>query len=310
MLGRVRLKFEILLVSASLWLGLGACSVPTDDPATTVGKQSIIFQVNAALTAGECDDAITLIEPLYNSENTDNEVRRLRASAHSCKAGINFFPLIADLAVGSFGGNGLWRTITQLFPSSAGDGKAEASYFATDALLSWLNPGVVVWPPYDINSSTENPGSITVSDRTNASNLYLSLVSMSTIGTLHNRYGDPNGSYAPQQALPWTTLAAMDETGCAYAAALLNLSDALDSVGSAYTALSSISTAVSLVSAGFDAACDLGCTNLCPSLTCNGCPDTLRHYTACERATPTTQDADACAAAGLVTLMNSPAGWQ
>jgi hypothetical protein len=134
---------------------------------------------------------------------------------------------------------------------------------------------------------------------------------MATIGTLHNRYGAPNGSYAPTQVLPWTTLSAMDEVGCAYASAVINLTESLNAVGASYPVLSPISTAVALIGAGLDAACDAACTALCPTVTCNGCPDTLRHYSACDRATPTTQQVDACAAVGVVQLMTAgPLRWQ
>lgn len=292
-------------------LAFAGCAAPREDPLSAVGKQSIIYKVNAALTAGDCTSAIIGIEPLYNSSSSDDEVRRLRASAHACKAGINFFPLIGNLATGSFSGNGLWRTITQLFPASASDGKTQASFYATDALMSWLKPGTVVSSTLRISDDPYNLGSKSYLDRTDDSNLYLALVSMATIGTLHNAYGAPNGSYAPTQALPWTTLAAMDEEGCGYASSLLNLVDSLAAVGASYTQLSGVSSAVSAVASGFDAACDQGCQNLCPSLSCNGkCPATLRHRTACNRATAATEDLDACAAAGLVSLMNSPLGWQ
>lgn len=293
----------------------GGCAVPREDPSTAVGKQSIIYKVNAALTAGDCTAAIIGIEPLYNSASSDDQVRRLRASAHACKAGISFFQLIGDLATGSFTGGGLWRTITQLFPASAMDGKTQSSFYATDALMAWLKPGTVISSNAKISTDPFNIGSRSYLDRTGDSNLYLSLVSMATIGTLHNAYGAPDGSYAPTTALPWTTLAAVDEEGCGYAAALLNLMDSLAAIGASYTQLSGVTSAVTAAASGYDAMCDQGCQNLCPTLNaaggCTGkCPATLRDRSACNRTTPATEDWDACAAAGLVTLMNSPLGWQ
>ena len=75
---------------SGLLLILSSCAAPREDPLTAVGKQSIIYKVNAALTAGDCTSAIISIEPLYNSPSSDDEVRRLRASAHACKAGSIF----------------------------------------------------------------------------------------------------------------------------------------------------------------------------------------------------------------------------
>jgi hypothetical protein len=295
----MRSSILIFLFAAAL----GSC-------AELSSKQAILYTTNQALTRADCLNAIIAIESLYNSSSSDNEVRKLRASAHGCKAGINFFPLVGDLAVGTFTGTGLWRTITRLFPSTGTDGKFEASFFATDALLSWLNPGTVVYSPYRIADDPYNIGSTQTAHRTSSSNLYLALVSMASIGTLHNKYGAPNASYAPTQSLPWTTLAAMDETGCGYASALLNLMDSLTVVGSQYTQLSGVSSAVTAASAGFDAACAAGCTAHCPSLSCSGCPVSLRHRKACDRTTATTEKVEACAAAGLVGLMNSALGWQ
>lgn len=311
-LSRFALVFGALLLIAT------GCSAPREDPSTAVGKMAILYKVNSALTNGDCDAAILGIESLYNSGGTDNQVRRLRASAHACKAGINFFPLITNLAAGSFSGSGLWRTITLLFPSTGTDGKTQASFYSTDALQAWLKTGTILSSLYKISGDPYNPGSVLVGDRTDDSNLYLSLVSMATIGTLHNTYGNPDpvtGAPGGASPLPWTSLAKMDEEGCGYASALLNLSDSLNSIGTTYTQLSGVSTAVGLVAAGFDAACDAACQVYCPTLQaaggCTGkCPKTLRHRGACDRATPGTENVNACSAIGLVGLLNDPtAGW-
>ncbi len=296
-------------------LAYAGCAAPREDPLTAVGKQSIIYKVNAALTAGDCTSAIIGIEPLYNSASSDDEVRRLRASAHACKAGINFFPLIGNLATGSFSGAGLWRTITQLFPSSALDGKTQASFYAADALMAWINPGTVISSSVKISRDPYNVGSCSYLDRPSEANLYLVLVSMATIGTLHNIHGAPDGSFAPTNPLPWSVLAALDEDGCGYASAVLSLIDSLTSVGASYTQLSGVSSAISTFSSGIGLACQVACQNLCPTLNAMGgcpatCPAGLRDRHACDRSTPATEDLEACAAVGIVNLMNDPVvGW-
>ncbi|MBU6374941.1 MAG: hypothetical protein KGQ59_02995, partial [Bdellovibrionales bacterium] len=127
----------------TLVLLLSACVIPGDEG----GAAGTISKVNAALNSGDCTSAITEIEPLYNSSGSTDQVRRLRASAHGCRTGIGFYEKIEALASADLATFGPWREITLLFPSTAADGKAESSFYATDALQSWLKKGVVVFNP-------------------------------------------------------------------------------------------------------------------------------------------------------------------
>ena len=263
-----------------------------------------------SLNAGDCASAITEVEKLYQSSSSDDQVRRLRASAHGCRVGLGFLQKIEDLASSDLATNGPWRAITQLFPSSDGDNRVESSFFATDALQAWLKPGVVVFDPYRLSWDPFNPGSMRVTDLTLDSNIYLVLASMATIGTLHNRHGAPDGVGAPTQALPWVSISRMDKEGCGYVSAILTMNDALAEVGTTISQLSNLTTAMGVAATGFDAACQMGCTAC--GLVCSSCPTTLRHRSSCDRALPTTVDLEGCAAAGLVSnfMNNAVVGWR
>ena len=66
------------LFAAVLVAGLlGACSAPKKEPARLPVERlcSIRFK---ALTYKKCEDAILLIDTVYNSDYTDNEARMLR----------------------------------------------------------------------------------------------------------------------------------------------------------------------------------------------------------------------------------------
>lgn len=290
-------------------MALSACEIPGDSPGGS-GKSGTITRINRALNSGDCSTAIMGVESLYQSPESDDEVRRLRAAAHGCRTGLGFFEKLDALANSDLITNGPWRAITLLFPSTTGDNRVESSFFASDALQAWLKPDVVVFNPYRLNFDPYNPGSLRAADLELDSNIYLVLISMATIGTLHQRYGAPDALGAPTKTLPWSTLARVDEEGCGYASALLNLVDSLTQVGSSVSQMSNIVTSMVTASAGFDAACQAGCTAC--GLSCTGCPSTLRHRSMCSRTLPSTADVEACAAAGLVgNIMNDiTVGWR
>jgi hypothetical protein len=160
-----------------------------------------------------------------------------------------------------------------------------------------------------------NLGSTSVGDHPDEAQLYLVLTSMATIGTVHSRLGASAATGSPSAAIsfPWTSLAAVDTEACGYAGSVLMLFDALEAVGSTYSQLSSVASTAATVSATMGAVCQLACQTYCPTLSAAGlctseCPATLRHRTSCDRATPTTEDLEACGALGVISAME--AGWQ
>ncbi|MDR3608714.1 MAG: hypothetical protein P4M08_15225 [Oligoflexia bacterium] len=312
------------------------CGAPTPDPSSTDGQQQILDAVDMALTNQDCSTALNLILPLYNSANTDNEIRLKTASAYGCAAGVNFFSLTSTLLsnVTNLAPPTFWSYMAQLFPSTAGaDHKMEGAFYGTDALQSVLNNGVIILPANQVNSGTYNVGSVFSNDRTLDSNLYLIYMAMAGIGTAESRYGNPDPvTHNKGNALPWTTAAAMTEDGCGLAASVLNFLDATTSSASSLSAslANALTSNQALIYAGIAQACAYGCSNSLPAgavdiavynpngtwqasgctmaSPCSACPSTLRNRSSC---TAQSSDVNSCAAAGIINFINSAvAGWQ
>ena len=221
---------------------LSACGSPNNDISTLTGRRAAIVATNKALTNNDCTGAIAIIEPLYNSVYSDNEIRLIYASAHGCNAGINFFTLVGDLVNSPPVGPMLWTTLAELFYSNDQptlDKRIESSRRAQEALMAITPSGAVVAPIDLINGLTNNPGSLLAIDRTADSNLYMSLVAMASLGALQSRYSNPDTTtWLKQQVLGWTpgnTNGWADATdtlgdGCGFSASLLNMIDSIDQI--------------------------------------------------------------------------------
>jgi hypothetical protein len=307
-------------------LALAGCGAPAWDAASTDGRQAIIDETNLALTRGECNSALDRILPLYQSASTANDVRLITASAYGCHAHINLFGLIDSLISnsGQVATNGLWSVLSLHFPSTlVEDRVVEASGLASEALFSVITPGQVVLPEYMINTDTSNPGSLVAADRLTNANAYLLFVAMAGIGGTQSRYGNPDPTTGNKgNPLSWTTAAAVDEAGCAYASALVNFADALDVTADNLTG--DLKDTIIQVRDTFVGelyqACEDGCQGAATfygtnsgcggsATSCATCPIELRSRTACLGAAT---DPSSCAAAGLVNFINSHPilGWQ
>jgi hypothetical protein len=301
-------------------LALTGCS-PGLDPTSGLGKQALLDQANYALTTEDCAQAITLIKPVYASENTDNKVRMMMASAYACEATINLFEVVNDLIANSsaIAGAGFWNFLALEFPSTTNDRVSEAAQLAQDALHSVISPAAVILPTNMYNTDTFNPGALTTQDRYSDANAFLFFVSMAAIGSIENRYGSPDSNGKRGTAtLPWMTATSIKATGtateadgCAYASAIVNYVDALDGLASSTSGKISDTFASlhSTFSSAIYQACDQGCTVICGLSSCPTCPATLRNRSSCAG---TVTDPASCAAAGIVNfLVNTPlVGWE
>jgi len=321
---RVLLHFRRILDLSFLLFTAAACTAPAYDPSTAVGKKAILEQVHYLLTTSQCDAAIDVIGPLYNSIYTDNEVRMAFASAHACKAELNYFQMVNSIATNpaAYTGAALWQTLTQIFQSAPGDDRMESTWLATDALQAAIGSGAVVPTLYQINPDTDNVGSLQPGDRTDDSNSYLLFVSMAGIGATQNRYGNPGPSGLKGTDLPWSTHDLMDEVGCAYAGNIVNM---LDGINVASSTISgdvggTLADIYDLFGAAIDNACLFGCTGadvfgvvfdadcVIPGTECQTCPLEVRNRTTCIESTK-----GRCAAAGVVRYINDDPlgfGWQ
>lgn len=311
-----------------------ACSVPGAGTLSATGKGGAIDAANIALTSGNCAEAIDLIEDLYESDLSDDQVRFVRASAHACAMDLEFFQMLTQLGTVNLMPPFFWQSVSELlYNSSLTDtqllSRENSGWFATDALMAILQQGVVVPSGLAINAETSNPGSVDVSHRTADSNFYMLFVSLALMSHTQNRHGAPDSAngYTKTQNLPWTTLADMDEEGCAYAGAILNFFDSVGAVASEIggdMSESLLDSRSAFLGASIVPSCVLGCTGdddadgifedagcQALSLSCTGCPKALRNRDSCMASNEAK-----CAAAGLIRFVNatSPlgaiAGWQ
>lgn len=294
------------------------------DPTSELGRKAIMDEVRVALSRGDCAQALVTLEPLADSENTDNEVRMLMASVYGCHASINFFDKVFQLGerAAMLAGPTLWNVATELFPSQLiSDRVVEAAALGQQMLFSVITPGTVTLPQYLINTDGFNPGSLLRGDRELRANFYLMLMSMAAMGGSQYRYGAPETTFFNKTvALPWTTAAAVDTDGCLYASGVINFFDSLPYAAQAVSAslASSLNSTITIFQAALDQACDVGCQNLVPpwggsqsgcttTTACAACPILLRNPTACLGLA---SDQVSCAAAGIVNFINnSPLGW-
>ncbi len=250
-----------------------------------------------------------------------NEVRLLRASAHGCNAGINFFSLLGKFSTANLGGAGFFLRMTEFFPLLS-QYSLESSWYASDAVMATLRPGRLVAPASKIFSGSYNEGSMNYLDRTDEANLYLVLTSMATIGKLQNKWGAPDAVYQKTVPLPWTSSALMTDEGCAYAGSIVNVIEGIQAVANSSSGSigSSLNSVVSTISAGISAACvagclgvpyATGCTIASAASDCANCPMTLRNRSCIDTASAVDKRASACAAAGIVNFVNTDAalGW-
>lgn len=227
-------------------------------------------------------------------------------ATYGCYTGLKVFSLLGDLIAfpGEVGGAGLWEFLAQEFPSTSTDSILQSAKNGSDAMLASVKDATIISDSYEVNSDTYNPGSLLYLDRVDDANTYLTLLSMAVVGSLENRYGAPSPNYHKSVPLPWTTAALTEGDGCAFAAALLNMSDGFaflgsrtsSGVGEAYT---QVHTFLNLA---LDTACAAGCTACGGGVSCTSCPYSLRDRSTC---TGVNTDTNSCATAGIITFVNA-----
>jgi len=296
------------------------CGAPQFDIDSEEGRAAIMDAVNNALTRGDCATAIRLIEPLYESQYTSNNVRLLRASAHGCNAGIDYLSVLTSLASETLTNGGVWTVAAKYFPYIDLSG-LDSGWQASDALMASIEGSKYVPNDYRFNTSTYNYGSLDYTTRTSSSNNYLFFVSLSIMGRSQTRWGAPDSNHEKTQDLPWITSAAMTKEGVAYAGAVVNFIDSFDAViGSATSSIKdSLSTIKTAHKAAVGAACLNGCTNTaltgctltateCLESGGNFCPMELRYRENFSiSGVASTENPAVCAAAGVVNMINTDA---
>ena len=289
---------------------LSGCSGPgydfTGTTANSLLVQGAVDSANIALSHMDCGTAYGAVYSLYDSTNTNNDVRSAMAATYGCFATVNVLNIVEDMLnfAGNLGGAGFWSFLAQEFPSSANDKIPQSAEYGTDALMSVLNPATILVPADVINSTSNNPGSVLYTDRTGASNSLLVFISMSLMGSLENRYGLPSPNYDKSQPLPWTSATETQGDGCAFASGLLNFMDGINfiSTNASQNVAAIYSKIQTFLDTSINAACQIGCLICGGSVSCTTCPLTLRSRASC---TGLSTDVNSCAASGIATFVNS-----
>ncbi len=319
-LGSNSKTLSALALASALCSACGTANYGCDSDS---GRNAIVADVDRFLSSQDCASALALIEQYYPQAGCGtDEIRLARASANACAANINFFQLITDLGTVSLVGPAFWTSMTQLFPSTMTDQRVTGGQNSLDALFAIRLPGALTPPQYIINSTTPNPGSLIAAHRTQDSNLYGMLVSMSLVGALQNRYGAPDAAYHKTKKLGatvgnpngWELVTAVDVNACTYTGSILTLFDSISQVGGTIgTALGAtlggaLITAATTFSGLINNACDSGC-QACgfAAGACTPCPTELRNRNSC---TGVATDKASCAATGIVQFVDTnPLGW-
>lgn len=302
---------------------LSACGKANYGCDSEEGRQSIVGDVDQYLSDQNCTSALALIEKYYPLEGCGtDEIRQARASANACAANVNFFQLVSDLGSENLVGSEMWVTFTKLFPSTLTDQRVVGGQNSLDALFAIKTPGVLTPPQYEINTSTPHPGTLVAANRTQDSNIYSMLVSMSLIGSLQNRYGAPDGAYHKTKKLGatagnangWEVPTSVDVNACTYAGSVMTFFDSITQVSTILnsslgaTLGGALTTAATTYTALFNNACDAGC-QACGMAAgaCNPCPTELRNRYSC---TGVATDKPTCAATGIVSFIDTNVlGW-
>lgn len=291
---------------------LGSCGSPGYDSTQTIANSILISgtveQVNVSLSKQACYAALTDIEPLFNSVNTNNQIRMAMAASYGCSAKVNIFQIISDLARGTnLGGSGLWKFFATEFSSVASpdDKVPTAAGLGIDAAMAAVYSGAILVPGLEINSTTHNPGSLLYTDRIGDANSYITFLSMALIGSLLSRGGLPDPvTHVKTVPLPWQSANLTEGDGCALASGLLNFFDGIDAISRASPAniRPTYVTISTFLSGAMDVACGLGCSFFCADASlCTACPPTLRDRNSC---TGSFTDPNSCAAAGIAAFVS------
>ena len=299
-----------------------SCGKPDFDVGDEAGRQAIKDQANLYLNYGQCRDAIDVIEPLYNSEHSDDETRLIRAGAHLCNAGVsNYWGFISSLTGTSLCSGtdctAIWTTPTELFTVGALTAsnkdeleiRRDSAYFAMDALRAVLREGVFPEDNYETSPGSYNVGSTRIQDRTDEANLYLVVASMAAVGAENNLWGQTaakefDSTYRRRADIGWNTAAKMDYNGCQYAAGVMNMLDSLVEFSS--TLSIDVTTEAKTV---LDTFCVTYCTTVCgidAALCGNECPAEIRYRENCLDT-----NVLECNAAAIINFINTDAsyGW-
>ena len=142
-----------------------SCGKAYKDITTENGRRAISETANSFLSAGQCNRAIEVMQPLYDSIYVNTEIRLVYSSAYACAGGFNFAALIAGLSSTPFD---IWSSLV----------KSNFSALATDGRTTNLQRAAEI-----LRTTTTNSGSQQAVDRPSDANLYMVFMQIELIST-------------------------------------------------------------------------------------------------------------------------------
>ncbi len=104
--------------------------------------QAIKDRATLALSSSDCQTALAYTSALYDSDDSDNDVRMLVSAAYGCYSGVNIFSALGKMMenASALSGAGFWGLLTGMYPSVKTDRIVEAAMFGMDAAMAELFP--------------------------------------------------------------------------------------------------------------------------------------------------------------------------
>jgi hypothetical protein len=203
--------------------------------------QAVIDEANNHLTTGNCESAIAVLKPVYESPNVNNDVRMAYSSAYGCKGGISMPSLLAALVDTT--SSDIWAKLVKANYSTGSDGKYDALGTSAQILRNTAVPS----------------GSVGAADRSADANVFMVFVQLNIIATTISPLGAAVSTTGKKtQAIAGATTAQQ----CAIEVAMATISDSLQSAGTG-GAIDAIRTALSSACTAALGACP---TNRDPSV--------------------------------------------
>jgi hypothetical protein len=200
------------------------------------GRQGILDQAALFLNSGMCDQAIDVLNPLYQSKYVDNEVRMTLASAYACKAEFSF-PTVIDGMKNP--GSDVYSTLSK-------------ALYSTSIAISYTSYPLAI--QYVVETSSQSP-SLAAGYRTSDANLYMILLQMGNLITVMNDLGATDRTTG-KKTRTISSQARTTAQRCKAQVALSVVSDCLTALGENANIFSSFKTSI-------DAICtSITCSNL------------------------------------------------
>ncbi|MBI2607124.1 MAG: hypothetical protein HYW49_13700 [Deltaproteobacteria bacterium] len=233
--------FLILFIAPWSILAIQSCGQGYKGLHSENGRRAIIEEANNLLTSGQCEAAIAVLKPLYESEFNNNEVRLTYASAFACAGGFNFAMLIGSIQnVGS----DIWSPIVA----------SNYSPNYSNGRVTSLNTAARI-----IRETSRTPGSFKAIDRDPDVNLYMIFIQAELITTTISI--DTMGVADEKTGKKTTTITGKGGSAeqCRIELAVATIQDCLGQVSTG-SAIDKVSTSISAICGG---ACP---TNLDPGV--------------------------------------------